>query len=214
MSTAPTKPIILYWDTLSGHAHRARLMLSLLDLPHTLERVELRKGEHKQAAFLAVNPLGQLPAIDDAGTVVFDSNAILTYLALRYDARRTWFPVDAVAAAEVVRFLSFAAGPVKFGAADARLINIFGAKLDLERAQAIAAQSLAVLDRQLEGRTFLVGAAPTVADVANYTYVAHAPEGGIALDAYAAVRAWLGRVEALPGFVPMERTPVGLQKSA
>jgi glutathione S-transferase len=52
---------------------------------------------------------------------------------------------------------------------------------------------------------------PTIADVANYSYIAHAPEGNVSLEPYANVRSWLARVEALPGFVPMPRTAAGLQ---
>jgi glutathione S-transferase len=64
-----------------------------------------------------------------------------------------------------------------------------------------------VLDPYLANRSFLVGEAPTLADVALYSYTAHAPEGGVSLEPYGNVRAWLARIEALPGFVPMRRTP-------
>ncbi len=214
MAPTPARPIILYWDTLSGHSHRVRMFLNLLRLPHDIRRVELAKGEHKQPAYLAINPTGQLPAIDDNGRVMFDSNAILTYLALTYDEQRTWFPADPVGASEVVRFLSFAAGPGLSSGGEARLVTVFGAKLDPQRAFAVAARFYPVLENHLAGREFLVGAGPTIADVANYTYTAHAPEGGISLEPYPNIRAWLGRIEALPHFVPMQRTAVGLQAVA
>ncbi|MEO0959304.1 MAG: glutathione binding-like protein, partial [Pseudomonadota bacterium] len=60
----------------------------------------------------------------------------------------------------------------------------------------------------LEGRTFLVAERLTVADVAAYSYIAHAPEGGVSLDAYPNIRAWLSRIEAQPNFVGMARSPV------
>ncbi|WP_188588616.1 glutathione binding-like protein, partial [Achromobacter denitrificans] len=63
----------------------------------------------------------------------------------------------------------------------------------------------------LAGRDFLAGAAPTIADVACYAYVAHAPEGNVSLDGYPAVRAWLARIESLPRFVPMAASSVGLR---
>ena len=65
----------------------------------------------------------------------------------------------------------------------------------------------ALLDKELSARPFLVGESPTLADVALYTYTAHAPEGDVSLETYPAIRAWLSRIEALPGFVPMARTP-------
>lgn len=209
-----TKPILLYWDTLSGHSHRVRLCLSLLGLPHEIRQVPLLEGAHKKPEYLALNPNGQLPAIDDNGTVVFDSNGILAYLATVHDPSGQWLPKDAAGLAEVVKWLSFAAGPVKYAACDARLVTVFNAKKDLANCQAIADSAFPQMERRLTGRDFLLGARPTIADVANYTYIAHAPEGGLSLAPYPAIRAWLARIEALPGFVPMERTPVGLQARA
>jgi glutathione S-transferase len=202
--------IRLYRHALSGHSHRAQLLLSLLGLEAELVDVDLAAGEHKQAAFLAKNRFGQLPVLEDGATVIADSNAILVYLAEQYDASNTWLPVDPVAAAEVQRFLSTAAGQTAYGPAAARLVNVFGAALDHKRAIEIAHNLLGVLESHLDGRDWLVGNHPTIADVANYAYIAHAPEGDVALDSYPNVRAWLDRIVALPGFVPMQATEVGL----
>jgi glutathione S-transferase len=204
--TTPSQPIRLYGHPLSGHSHRVELLLALLRLPHERIDVDLAKGAHKAPAFLARNPFGQVPVIEDGEIVVADSNAILAYLAGRYDASGQWLPRDPLAAARVQQWLSVAAGPLAFGPAAARLVTVFGAKLDHDRAKAIAAQLYAVLDPHLAPRRFLVGDAPTIADVALYSYTAHAPEGGVSLEAYPHVRAWLARIEALPGFVPMQRT--------
>ena len=202
--------ITLYRHALSGHSHRAQLFLSLLGLDTTLVDVDLAAGEHKQAAFLARNHLGQVPVLEDGDTIVADSSAILVYLAKRYDANNTWLPVDPVAAANVQRFLSIAAGQVAFGPAAARLVNVFGAALDHKRAIELAHNLLGALETHLDGREWLVGSNPTIADVANYAYIAHAPEGDVSLDSYTNVRAWLNRISALPGFVPMQATAVGL----
>ena len=115
-----------------------------------------------------------------------------------------------MAAAEVQRFLSTAAGQIAFGPAAARLVNVFGAALDHKRAIEVAHNVLGVLESHLDGRNWLVGSNPTIADVANYAYIAHAPEGDVALDNYPNVLAWLRRIEALPGFVGMQATPVGI----
>lgn len=202
--------IRLYRHALSGHSHRVQLLLSLLDIDATLVDVDLAAGEHKQAEFLARNRFGQVPVLEDGDTVIADSNAILVYLAERYDDANTWMPADPVAAAEVQRFLSAAAGQVAYGPAAARLVNVFGAALDHKRAIEIAHSLLGLLETHLEGRNWLVGSNPTIADVANYAYIAHAPEGNVSLDNYPNVRAWLGRITALPGFVPMQATAVGL----
>lgn len=202
--------ITLYRHSLSGHCHRVQLAMSLLGLPHTLVDVDLLRGEHKEPAFLRLNPFGQVPVIDDGGTVVHDSNAILVYLASKYDPARRWLPTAPEAQAAVQVWLSAAAGPIAFGPAAARLVTVFGAALDSEGAIRRAHQLLAVMQPLLGGRPFLTGDAPTIADIAGYSYIAAAPEGNVDLAPYPAVRAWLQRIEALPGFVPMPRTAVGL----
>ncbi len=88
----------------------------------------------------------------------------------------------------------------------ARFIKLFGARRDLDGAQAISRTLFEVLDKELAKRPYLAGETPTIADVALYTYTAHAPEGGVPLEPYGHLRAWLARIEALPGFVPMRRS--------
>lgn len=211
MTSNPSTPIKLYRSVLSGHSHRVQLFLSLLGLPHELIDVELKKGAHKQPEFLRMNPFGQVPVIDDAGTVVYDSNAILVYLATKYDLIATWLPRDPVGTAKVQVWLSVAAGQVAFGPAAARLITVFGAKRDADEVIARAHGLLKVLDAELSQRNFLAADAATIADIAVYSYVAHAPEGNVSLAEYANVTAWLSRIESLPGFVPMRSTAVGLK---
>jgi glutathione S-transferase len=200
--------IVLYRNALSGHAHRAELFLSLLELPFRAVDVDLRGGEQKKPEFLRKNPFGQVPVIEDGEVTLADSNAILVYLAGRYDPSGRWYPRDPLAAARVQQWLSVAAGQLSSGPATARAIKVFGFPLDYARAAAITSQLLPVLEQTLAARDFLAGAVPTIADVAIYTYTAHAPEGGVSLEPFASVRAWLARVEALPGFVPMRRSPL------
>jgi len=202
--------IKLYNFPKSGHAHRIELMLSLLNLPTELVFVDLAKGAHKQPEFLAINPFGQVPVIDDNGTVIADSNAILVYLAKAYGGER-WLPEDPVGAARVQRWLSVAAGPLAFGPAAARLVTVFGASFNTDEVIGRAHTLLKVIDAELAKGPFLVGNQATIADIANYSYIAHAPEGNVSLEPYPNVRAWLTRIEALPGFVPMPRTVIGLQ---
>ena len=199
------KPIILYRNPVSGHAHRVELFLSLLKVPFQLVDVNLRAGEQKQPDFLRKNPFGQVPVIEDGDVTLADSNAILVYLAERYDKSGSWYPRDALAAARVQQWLSVAAGQLAAGPATARGIKLFGFPLDHARAVTVAGQLLPVLDQALAQRAFLAGAAPTIADVAIYSYTALAPEGEVSLEPYGNIRAWLARVEALPGFVPMQR---------
>jgi glutathione S-transferase len=186
------------------------LFASLAGIPVEQVHVELAAGEHKKPDFLAINPFGQVPVLDDDGVIVADSNAIMVYLAKKF-GRSDWLPEDAAGAARVQRWLSVAAGQIAFGPAAARLITVFGStsfKADevIARAHAV----LKLIEAELRGSDFIAADRPTIADVALYSYVARAPEGNVDLSAYAAVKAWLKRVEALPGFVAFARTPVGL----
>lgn len=199
----------LYHFPLSGHAHRAVLFASLIDIPHELIEVDLAAGAHKRPDFLALNPFGQVPVLDDDGVVIADSIAILVYLAKKA-GRSDWLPDDARGAAAVQRWLSVAAGEVAYGPAAARLITVFNAKFHADEVIARAHAILSKMEQHLAGREWLVGDGPTIADVAIYSYVAQAPEGNVDLSGYPAVNALLRRVEALPGFVPFKKTPIGL----
>jgi len=184
-------------------------MLSLLDVPHEVVDVDLRQREQKRPEFLALNAFGQVPVIDDNGVVIADSTAILVYLAKRYGGE-AWLPQDPVGAAMVQRWLSVASGPLASGPASARLVTLFGAPLDVDATLSRAHALLAVMEGELSRRDFLAGDAPTIADLACYAYVAHAPEGNVSLAQYPRIRAWLVRIESLPRFVPMDSSPVGL----
>lgn len=203
----------LYHTPLSGHAHRARLFLSLLGVPHEAIEVDLKAGAHKRPEFLALNPFGQVPVLDDDGTVVSDSNAILIYVARKL-GRTDWLPTDAVAAAAVQRWLSVAAGELAYGPAAARLVTVFGADFRPAEVIARAHTLLGRLEAHLDGRDWLVGERPTIADVALYSYLSSAPEGNVDLSGYGRVGAYLRRIEGLPGFLPFARTPAGLTAAA
>lgn len=103
-----------------------------------------------------------------------------------------------------------AASKIASGPAAARLVTVFGASLDHEAAKATANALFDIMDKILSDRHFLTGNAANIADVAGYSYIAHAPEGGVSLDPYPNIRAWLGRIEALEGFVAMPVTKAGL----
>lgn len=198
--------ITLHGTALSGHTHRVELLLRALGLAHDFvpAPAEVRRSE----AFRKLNPLGQIPVLQDGDVVLADSNAILVYLAKRYAPQSDWIPQEPVAAAQMQRWLSIAAGEVMHGPAVARMIAQFGFADDPARAERIAARLLAFMEQHLAGRSFLAAEHPTLADLACYSYVAHAPEGGIALDSYPAVQAWLKRVEALPFFKPIPPSPI------
>lgn len=202
-----SKPLTLYRFVLSGHSHRAQLFASLLGLDVELVDVDLPRGEHKQPPFLAKNPFGQVPVLVDGQATISDSNAILMYLAAQY-GRARWLPTDSIALAQIVRWFAVTSGPVAQSLAPARAHFLFKAPADLQALHAKGHALLQVYEGELKVRPFLLGEEATLADLANYTYVAHSPEGGFSLERYPHVRAWLQRIEALPGFVGMKRSPL------
>ena len=197
----------LFWMSGSPYSWRAMLTLEVKGVPYESRLLEWSKGDLKTPEFLALNPFAQVPVIEDGDAVVADSNAILTYLALRYDPSGRWLPCDPTGAARVQRWLSVAAGSLAVGPARARANVIFGRPAD-PRCVDITRNLFGLMEAQLGRQPFLAASEPTIADVALYSYTAHAPEGGMSLQAYPRIRDWLARIEALPGFVGMVRSPV------
>jgi len=181
-------------------------MLRMLGLP--FRYVEAPAAVRSSPEFLKLNPLRQIPVLQDGDLTLADSNAILVYLAKRYAPGSQWLPEEPVAAAHVQRWLSIAAGQVMYGPATARMVTLWSFPGDLPRAKQIAAALLRFMNDHLSTRSFLAADHATIADLACYSYVAHAPEGGIPLGEHASVLAWLRRVEALPNFKPIPPSPI------
>lgn len=203
----------LYYHPLSGHSHRVHLFLSLLSLDYDLIEVDLAKAAHKSADFRKLNSFGQVPVLDDNGTVLADSNAILVYLAKKF-GDLNWLPETPAGASAVQRWLSVAAGEIAHGPARARLITVFGAPYNAEDTIAAAHRVLSAIDAELDGREWIAALHPTIADVALYSYIAKAPEGNVDIGGYSNLTQWLKRIEGLKGFVPFVDTPVGLAAKA
>jgi glutathione S-transferase len=200
--------ISLYGTLLSGHTHRVELLLRMLGLPFKF--VEAPAAVRQSAEFRALNPLGQVPVLKDGDLVLADSNAILVYLAKKYGQGTQWLPEDPIGASRVQRWLSIAAGEVKNGPGNARLITLWQRPGDIAQAREIAGDLLRFMEGHLSagGSAYLAAGHATLADLSCYSYVAHAPEGRISLEPYPAVRAWIRRVEALPGFRPMPASEI------
>jgi glutathione S-transferase len=194
--------LTVHGTKLSGHTHRVELFLHLLKLPYRF--VDAPAPVRQGAEFLRINPLGQIPVLQDGELVLADSNAILVYLAKRYAPGSSWLPEDPVGAAQVQRWLSLAAGEIAFGPAKARVGARWGdTGMPPALMHKLADKVLGLMEAGLAQQDFLAAPHPTLADIACYAYIAHAPEGGVALEAWPQVRAWIARVQALPHFVPM-----------
>lgn len=202
----------LYDLTPSGHAHRARLFLSLVGASVEIVPVDFMAGQHKSPEFLKLNSFGQVPVLDDDGVIVADSNAILVYVAKKL-GKTDWLPEDPKGAAAVQRWLSVAAGQIAYGPAAARLVTLFGASFNADEVIMRAHAILGLIEVELKGRQWIAADRPTIADVALYSYISAAPEGNVDISGYAEINTWLKRIEALPGFFPFEQHAVGLRKT-
>lgn len=201
-----TTTMLLHGTKLSGHTHRVELLLRILNLP--FEFIQAPADVRSSDAFRQLNPLGQIPVLQDGALTLADSNAILVYLVKRYAPGSAWLPDDATGAAAVQRWLSIAAGEVMYGPASARALAQWGAPCDAGRAATVSQRLLGFMEAHLATRAFLAAPHATIADLACYSYLKHAPEGGISLDGHPALHAWFARVEALPAFVAMPLSPI------
>lgn len=195
--------MMLYDMALSGNCYKVRLMMALLGLDYDPHPISLPAGDNRTPEFLAMNPIGKIPVLDDEGFIIRDSQAILVYLAAKHGRRDLW-PDDAADQGQVMQWLSFAANEMSHGCARARAIPKFNRAGDHAAAQAIARTALGILEGRLTDHDWLALGRPTIADIACYPYAALVWEGGVPLDPYAAIRAWFGRIRALPGYVGME----------
>lgn len=203
--------ITLYHHPKSGHCHKVALFMHLLDIPFEAIIPDMAAGEHKGDAFLAFNPFGQVPVIIDNNTAVSDSNAILLYLAATYSSDPSqWLGSTPLERASIQRWFSVAAGELARGPALARLENVFGATIDATSALATSTALLSTMENHLakQQSPYLVSNRLTAADIAMYSYIAHAPEGGISLDKYPTLKKWIATIESTQGFVPMPSSDI------
>lgn len=186
----------------SGNCYKVRLLLSMLELDYERIRVDSPGGETQTAEFKRLNPRGQIPVLVDADTLIWDSMAILVYLARRHGDER-WLPTDPLGEARVMQWLAVSENELLYGLARARVTVRFDRGFDLKQCHADARPGLEAMEQRLGGADWLAADHATIADLACYPYVALAEEGRFSLASYPAVRDWLKRVEALPRWVPM-----------
>jgi len=196
----------LYDNAVSGNCHKVRLFLSIFGIDCETVPMNLVEKEQKTPTHLARHPLGKIPALEDGDLTIWDSQAILVYLGGTYGSP-DWWPADAAGQAQVTQWLAFAVNEMFAGPAIARALLKFKRDGDLAGAQALAHDALAVLESRLRDNDWLALGRPTIADLACYPYAGLVWEGEVSLEPYAAIQAWLQRVEALPGYVGMEGLP-------
>lgn len=199
---------ILYGSSISGNCWKPAFMLRQRARPFRWVEIDVLKQQSRTAEFLTLNPNGRVPLLQlSDGRLLAESNAMLLHLGEGTD----WLPADAYARAKVYEWLFFEQYSHEPFIATVRFWVAFMGKGD-EWRDKIADMitkgyaALSVMERQLARTPFLVGTQATLADIALYAYTHVAHEGGFALDNYPAVRAWLSRFAALPGFAAMPCT--------
>lgn len=197
----------------SGNCYKIRLMLSLLGLEYEKVAVDANAGENRRPEFLRLNPRGQLPVLEAGEDIVWDSTAILVYLARQYGGER-WLPADARGMAAVMQWLALEQNENRYGLARARAASLrnptaFATRANPEECRELGETALGVLETRLDDHDWLVGDRMTIADIACYPYVAMAPEGGFDLESYPGIRAWIGRIKSLPGYVALPQAQGG-----
>lgn len=197
---------------LSAGCYKARLLCALLGVTYEVAPVDYFPGrKHLTPEYLALNPLGELPILEDGDLVLGDVPAILAYIAGRHDPAGRWLPRDPPALAQVIAWLDFSAGRMK-ALAEARLYDVLGVPCDIEAARGNGRNAMRLLDdfladRAIIGAEWLVGEHPTIADIACFADAALSHDCGIGHEDYPAVNLWQRRVRKLPRFVSMPGIP-------
>jgi glutathione S-transferase len=187
----------------SANGHKVRLLLSQLDRPYRLTEVDIFGGESKTDAYLALNPDGRIPLLVlEDGRALPESNAILCHLA----EGTPLSAADPFERAQILQWLFFEQNRIEPVIGTARFWLLTGRAASrrqaLEIKQGQAKEALGVIERHLQRRTFLGGERYTIADLSLHAYTQLAPDAGVDLQPFPAVRAWLDRVRARPGQVP------------
>ena len=198
--------MLLYDSPVSGNCYKVRLLLAHLGLPYERRTVDVVDRSNRPDLLGGLNPALRVPTLLlDDGRALAESGAILWY----FGERTRFVPEDRYERAQVLQWMFFeqydhepAIAVVRFWLAYSGRPEAFADRL--EERTAAGHRALAAMERHLDGREYVVGDGMTLADVALYAYTHVADEGGFDLSRYPAIGAWLGRVFAEPGHVPID----------
>jgi glutathione S-transferase len=200
----------LYSMQRSGNSYKVRLALARLGIPYKLVEVDILQGESRTPEFLTKNPNGHVPLLEVApGRHLAESNAILWYVA----GGTTLAPEDRIERAEALQWMFFEQHSItpSIGAAFFWLVLIKGGRdlqsHSLEDWMENGYRSLGVMEMHLARYPYFVANRFTIADIALYGFTHVATQCDFDLGRYPAVRDWLDRVAAEPGYVPMDWQP-------
>ncbi len=199
--------MLLHDWALSPNCYKVRLLAALTGIAVEIRAVDLYPGaEHLSQDYLRLNPAGTLPIVEADGLTMTESSAVLAYIAAQVG--KGWAgDGSAAGTAYVQQWLAFAAR-LDTSLGVARTISMLGGSGELARAQSDGQGCLreieaALSDRRLRAERFLTGDTPTIADIACFPQVMLAPDGGMSLELYPAIRLWTRAVRMLSGFIEM-----------
>jgi glutathione S-transferase len=201
--------VILHDNLSSGNGYKVRLLLAQLGLPFDRIEYDIDRGETRTPEFLdGIDPNGRIPVLEtDNGEFLAESDAILFFLA----EGTPFLPDGRLERARVLRWMFFEQYSHEPNVATPRYWATHGIEMTEERRLALQTKrklghdALGVMEGHLCQNDYFVGGRYSVADIALYAYTHVAHEGGFDLTGYPAVRAWIGRVAARPGYVPITR---------
>jgi glutathione S-transferase/GST-like protein len=188
---------------------KASIALEELELPYELHVLDLAKGEQKEPWFLAINPNGRIPAIvdrDAGGFAVFESGAILVYLA---EKTGRLMPSDAKGRSLVMQWLMFQMGGVGPMMGQANVFTRYFPELlpsVIERYRRESRRLFEVLDRRLADKEWLAGDY-SIADIANWSWVHTYAWPGVEIDGLDNLRRWIDAIAARPAVRKGVATP-------
>jgi glutathione S-transferase len=197
---------------LDDGCYKVRLLLGALRLAYTKVAVDVHPGrEQLSSKYLKLNPLGGVPILVDGDVSLHGPEAILAYLAQKYDAGNAWLPDEPAAFGNVMLWLGFAGGELR-PASLARLHHMLEAEADAEVVDRQSRHAFRIMDdhmtrREFDGAKWFVGSTPTIADVALFPAIALSRDFGVEHDEYPALRRWMRRVRTIPGFITMPGIP-------
>jgi glutathione S-transferase len=215
LTSKMTTPNITLYTQGTPNGQKASVTLEVLDIPYTTRALDLYKNEQKEDWYLKINPNGRIPAIVDHSNgdfAVFESGAIMLYLAQNYDPNHKLWPKDPKLQSQVVQWLMFQMGGVgpMMGQAE-HFIRSAPEKIEyaINRYTNETKRLFSVIESQLTGRDYLVGDQLTIADIAHYTWASNAHHMNISLSEFPNLEKWADRISKNPGVIKGLKVPSG-----
>jgi glutathione S-transferase len=204
--------LTLYDDEIDEQCYKARLLFGALGRTYRKIPVDVHPGaEQHSAPLLKLNPQATLPILTENDLVLCGAEPILAYIARKYDTTRTWFPDEPATFGRIMQWLAFAGGDLQAASA-ARTNALFEHQADATAVHTTSRRAFRQMDdhmikRELDDAVWFAGDTPTIADIALFPAIALSRDFGVDHDEYPALRRWMRRVRAIPGFITMPGIP-------